>query len=996
VKNEILSKQSAIYKTKNLRKKLLTNKLQLLKKNFLENHEEIYRTERLLDNLVEEELRKELERYKKFERLNNEKITPYFMGMVKNEYKKPASLKNVCDNNGENFPTQLEQENYLVSFYSSLYEKKAAVPLNDESITNFLGPAATLPAVNNSKLTDAEKIDLDKELTIDEFDAASNQIKPGSAPGIDGISNKFIKKFWPLFRNPLFKYSTYCFEKGSLTESFRTAKVRLIPKKGDPKKISNWRPISLLNCFYKLISRVLTNRIRKHSDKITAIGQKGYSTTRCCQEVAISLLDAVHKLKNTGKNGCIISLDISKAFDSLSHDFMGKALKFFNFGDRFIHWVKTLCTNRTASLILDSGKLSNPFNLGRGNAQGDVISPFIFNICYQVLLIKLECELQIEKIDIPEIEIEDPELLRADLSGAVLPVSHIPKKVFAFADDCNILCSLKKSNIEAVLRILYDFESISGLKCNVEKTNILFIGSDPVDTENMGQLGLNVTEELTVLGFSVSNKPSVIGDNFEIILNKCIKQFRFWTRFNLSLPGRINICKTMFYSQLSYIGCVIPLEKHQYTQIEDLIYRYASGNLRIAKNRAFLPVNLGGLGLFPVQNFLDAQKTSWIRRCKIIDTGWKLILIKAGMNNILGISHLNIERTSFPVLHDIARSYDAFRTKFTGKQNNYKHAYLINNGALTAGIRSKETLTLIDIVDNPENPFPLPAVAINYLKNLKMSNLFDGGNYVSKINFQRQLGIAIGRQLWEKLDRIRKTAVTRYGGDPYKKSETLENFFATWKKGSKKIRKILSEINELYIPHNMVKFAENTEIIIGEKLAKHKNNLWNKNFFSNDLRTFIFKLHNNTLPFNTILSHFVRGVDRNCTFCDLTLNNLEEDETILHLFFTCNTSETIRENFFKWITDDHSFSTTRREFFGEFLKPNNYLNELLNTASLLLMKFLWDCKVRKCLPNFSTLKNFFCDEIDTMKQSSNKFKLVLAGSGINTYRWTENRNIGRF
>jgi hypothetical protein len=84
---------------------------------------------------------------------------------------------------------------------------------------------------------------------------------------------------------------------------FKTAKIRLIPKKGDLKKIGNWRPISLLNCFYKLISRVLTNQIEKVIDKITSIGQYGYSKKKQCQEVLIGLLDQIHGAKKTKKVG---------------------------------------------------------------------------------------------------------------------------------------------------------------------------------------------------------------------------------------------------------------------------------------------------------------------------------------------------------------------------------------------------------------------------------------------------------------------------------------------------------------------------------------------------------------------------------------------------------------------------------------------------------------------------------------------------------------------
>jgi phage tail protein X len=151
---------------------------------------------------------------------------------------------------------------------------------------------------------------------------AVKQIKLNSSPGIDGISNKFIKKFWHLFRSPLFNYTNYCLDRGQLTENFRVAKIKLIPKKGGLKKIGNWHPISLLNCFYKIISRVLTNRIRKVYDKITHIGQKGYSKTKCCQEAVFSLIEGIAGTNHFKKKGCIVSIDIKKAFDSLSHDFI--------------------------------------------------------------------------------------------------------------------------------------------------------------------------------------------------------------------------------------------------------------------------------------------------------------------------------------------------------------------------------------------------------------------------------------------------------------------------------------------------------------------------------------------------------------------------------------------------------------------------------------------------------------------------------------------------
>ena len=88
--------------------------------------------------------------------------------------------------------------------------------------------------------------------------------------------------------------------------------------------------------------------------------------------------------------GALLSLDISKAFDTLGHTFLNSVSVFFNFGERFVRWIRVLATNRTACIILGENRVSRNFILERGNAQGDTISPFLFILCYQILLIKLE------------------------------------------------------------------------------------------------------------------------------------------------------------------------------------------------------------------------------------------------------------------------------------------------------------------------------------------------------------------------------------------------------------------------------------------------------------------------------------------------------------------------------------------------------------------------------------------------------------------------------
>jgi Reverse transcriptase (RNA-dependent DNA polymerase) len=973
VKNEVLSKQSAIFKIKKFKKKVLRENIWRLKHEFEQNFDEIKRQETILNNLVDEDLKLELENYQIYERVNQEKITPYFMNLIRNDSKQNSKLSVICDDDGNNFNTGSEREDYITDFYAKLYKKPNSAPVTENCITDFLGDIADHPAVLESKLSEEEKNNLDSEIDIRELDNAVLQSKLKSSPGIDGISNKFIKKFWPYFRVPLFKYTTHCLSTGTLTENFRLAKIRLIPKKTDPKKISNWRPISLLNCFYKIISRVLSNRLKKYSDKITLVGQKGYSNTKWCQEVAISIIDTIFDAKEHKKKGCIVSLDIKKAFDSISHDFIKSALKFFNIGDTFIGWIMTICTGRKACIILDSGNIGNTFTLERGNAQGDVISPFIFNICYQILLLKIEFNLQIKSIGLP-----DPPVIREELVGVVNRVSHRAKKVFAFADDCNVLAAFEPETIREILKVLSDFGIMSGLECNVQKSNILPIGHEPVTTDEIRALGFAITDEITVLGFKINNGDQIFDENANSILDKITKQKRIWCRYNLSLPGRINISKTMLYSQLNYIGCVIPIQENVIKTIETSIYKFVSGNLRIARERVFLPVESGGLGLFDIKNFLDAQSCSWIRRARIIDQDWKARLIGSGAGNIHCISSHNIKGSQYPVLHHIASAFDRFRKKFTASDNNYKVSHILFNEGLTTGIRSKKCLEYEDILPDTNDDLN----RINILTGLKISDLIINGRPLTKNQFTANIGFNITNELWQKLEKIRSAAKTKYGSDDYLPVKSSQQFFAEWKKGSKKIRLVLGRPQKKYVPHNMIKYAENTETVIGLDNSEYLNKFWNRGYFSNDFRVFIFKLHSNTLPYNTILSHFVRDVGRNCTFCNLTQNPEEEDENVLHFFYNCTTSENLRVRLYRWITNNNRDNATRREFFCGFRELNNYHSEFLNIVTKLLKKFLWDSRTRKSLPAFDGLKTFITDEVKTMTKVNKKAKQIFIRSGI--------------
>ena len=115
--------------------------------------------------------------------------------------------------------------------------------------------------------------------------------------------------------------------------------------------LKNWRPISLLSNLYKIISRALNNRLNTVMDKITSRAQKGFTSSRHLQEVLINVIECIANCKIQEINAAIITIDMAKAFDTLSHGFLSECFRFFGFGDYFINMIEAVGKNRTASII---------------------------------------------------------------------------------------------------------------------------------------------------------------------------------------------------------------------------------------------------------------------------------------------------------------------------------------------------------------------------------------------------------------------------------------------------------------------------------------------------------------------------------------------------------------------------------------------------------------------------------------------------------------------
>ncbi len=144
----------------------------------------------------------------------------------------------------------------------------------------------------------------------------------------------------------------------------------------------------MLSNMYKIISRAINNRLNKIVNRICSRAQKGFNNQRYTQECLINVIETIVHCNHSSINGAVVAVDMAKAFDTLSHDFLREVFKFFNFGRTINDWLSLLVENRSACIILDNGAYSRNFALDRGRAQGDNISPNTFNFADQILITK--------------------------------------------------------------------------------------------------------------------------------------------------------------------------------------------------------------------------------------------------------------------------------------------------------------------------------------------------------------------------------------------------------------------------------------------------------------------------------------------------------------------------------------------------------------------------------------------------------------------------------
>ncbi|WZZ64930.1 hypothetical protein YC2023_076300 [Brassica napus] len=279
------------------------------------------------------------------------------------------------------------------------------------------------------------------------------------APGPDGMTALFFQHSWHLIKGDLVEMVNNFLISGEMDPRLNIAHICMIPKTERPTRMTELRPISLCNVGYKIISKVLCQRLKVYLPTLVSETQSAFVAGRLISDNILIAQEMFHGLRtNKACQGkyMAVKTDMSKAYDRIEWEFIKALLQKMGFHQ---HWIKLMmeCISSVQYRILLNGLPKGLIVPHRGLRQGDPLSPYLFILCTEAL------SANIRKAE------REKKLIGIKVARACPSISHL-----FFADDSLFFCKAQREECLTILKILKEYEVVSGQLINFEKSSIQF------------------------------------------------------------------------------------------------------------------------------------------------------------------------------------------------------------------------------------------------------------------------------------------------------------------------------------------------------------------------------------------------------------------------------------------------------------------------------------------------------------------------------------------
>ena len=277
-------------------------------------------------------------------------------------------------------------------------------------------------------------------------------------PGPDGFNFNFIKEFWGLLKPDFRRFVDEFHAHGSFPSGSNASFVALIPKISQPQSLNDYRPISLIGCMYKIVAKLLANRLKLVLPSLIDERQSAFIKNRHILHGIVILNEVIDEAIKRDKSAMIFKVDFEKAYDSVSWAFLDYMLQRLGFCLQWRKWISACLQSATISVLINRSP-SKEFVPSRGLRQGDPLAPLLFNIVAEGLTGMMR-------------EALNKNLYRSFLVGK----QNVPINILQYADDTVFLGEASWDNVLALKSMLRGFEMASGLKINYAKSHFGAVG----------------------------------------------------------------------------------------------------------------------------------------------------------------------------------------------------------------------------------------------------------------------------------------------------------------------------------------------------------------------------------------------------------------------------------------------------------------------------------------------------------------------------------------
>jgi hypothetical protein len=336
----------------------------------------------------------------------------------------------------------------FVKYYSKLFT--SAKPRNVEACTSPIEGKVTTE-MNNCLTADFMKIEIKQAL---------DQMAPLKAPRPDGFTTEFYQQHWATVGPMVCATALHFLNSGHMDSAINATNIALIPKIKNPSCVTEFRPISLCNVLYKIVSKVLANKLKVNLPMVISPNQSAFLPRRLITDNILAAYETLHTMQTRlwSKVGFMgIKLDISKAYDKVEWFFLEVVMTKMGFAERWVSLIMA-CVQSVSYSIVVNGTPVGQINPSRGLRQGDPISPYFFLLCAEAL---------------------NSMLSKAESARVItgVPTSKRGPKLthLFFADDSLLFCKVNLVEWRRLTKFLERYEDASGQKLNKDKTSLFFL-----------------------------------------------------------------------------------------------------------------------------------------------------------------------------------------------------------------------------------------------------------------------------------------------------------------------------------------------------------------------------------------------------------------------------------------------------------------------------------------------------------------------------------------